>query len=113
MWQLVDNISSRLSAVDVVTVATQDVVDTLHDHFKAIRLAQKRWETTAGIAYRFYIIKITVTSVLMVICIMRSLCFCPSAAHSLFKQSVLNGHLSYTATNFGPLGDRLRHILLC
>ena len=40
MWQLVDNISSRLSDIDVVTVATQDVVETLHDHFKNIRLAQ-------------------------------------------------------------------------
>lgn len=42
MWQLVDNISSRLSAVDFVTVATQDVVETLYYHFKTIRLAQKR-----------------------------------------------------------------------
>jgi hypothetical protein len=30
--------------------------------------------------------------------------FCLSAAHSLLKQSVLNGHLSYTATNFWSLG---------
>ncbi|KAK7097610.1 sorting nexin-25-like [Littorina saxatilis] len=42
MWQLVDNFSSRLSNIDVVTVATQDVVATLYEHFKHIRLAQKR-----------------------------------------------------------------------
>ena len=42
MWQLVDNISSRLSDIDVVTIATQDVVETLHDHFKNIRLAQSQ-----------------------------------------------------------------------
>ncbi|KAK7496497.1 hypothetical protein BaRGS_00012149 [Batillaria attramentaria] len=42
MWQLVDNISSRLSEIDVVTVLTKDVVDTLYEHFKSIRLAQKR-----------------------------------------------------------------------
>jgi hypothetical protein len=37
---------------------------------------------------------------LTIICVMRPLCFCPAAAHSLVKQSVLNGHLSHTATNF-------------
>ncbi|KAL8624040.1 hypothetical protein ACOMHN_041630 [Nucella lapillus] len=42
MWQLIDNISSRLSDIDVVRVATQDVVETLYYHFKCIRLAQKR-----------------------------------------------------------------------
>jgi hypothetical protein len=47
---------------------------------------------------------------LTIICVMWPLCFCPSAAHSLLKQSVLNGHLSYTATNFWPMGDRLRQI---
>jgi hypothetical protein len=47
---------------------------------------------------------------LTVICVTQPLCFCPSAAHSLQKQSVLNGHLSYTATNFGSLGDCLRQI---
>ena len=42
MWQLIDNISSRLADIDVVTVASQDVVETLHYHFKSIRVAQKR-----------------------------------------------------------------------
>jgi hypothetical protein len=32
--------------------------------------------------------------------VVRPHCFCPSAAHSLLKQPVLNGHPSYTATNF-------------
>jgi hypothetical protein len=32
---------------------------------------------------------------LAVICVMWPLCFCPSAAHSLLKQSVLNAHLLY------------------
>jgi hypothetical protein len=51
----------------------------------------------------------TVKSVLTVIClqwpsVLCSHCFCPSAAHYLLKQSVLNGHLSYTATNFWSPG---------
>jgi hypothetical protein len=35
---------------------------------------------------------VTVKSVPTVICVMQPLCFCPSAAHSLLKQSVLYGH---------------------
>lgn len=42
MWQLVDNITSRMSEIDVVTVVTKDVVDTLYEHFKNVRLAQRR-----------------------------------------------------------------------
>jgi hypothetical protein len=53
----------------------------------------------------------------MVICVMQPLCFCPSAAHSLQKQSVLNSHLSYAATNFWspgwPLKTDLTVILSC
>jgi tryptophan-rich sensory protein len=37
---------------------------------------------------------------LMAICLMQPDCFWPSIAHCLSKQSVLNSHLSYTATNF-------------
>jgi hypothetical protein len=40
---------------------------------------------------------------LTVICVMWPLCVCPSAAHFLLKQSVLNSHLSCTATNFWSL----------
>jgi hypothetical protein len=36
----------------------------------------------------------------MAICLRRPVCFGPSVTHCLSKQSVLNGHLSYTATNF-------------
>jgi hypothetical protein len=32
---------------------------------------------------------------LMAICLMRPVCFCLSAAHSLLKHCVLNDHLSY------------------
>jgi hypothetical protein len=39
---------------------------------------------------------------------MRPLCFCPSVAHFLLKQSVLNSHLSYTATNFWSPGWLLK-----
>jgi hypothetical protein len=35
---------------------------------------------------------------------MQSVCFWPSVAHCLSKQSVLNGHLSFTATNFWSPG---------
>lgn len=53
MWQLVDNISSRLSEIDVVTVVTKDVVDTLYEHFKNIRLAQKREGDQVENVHRF------------------------------------------------------------
>jgi hypothetical protein len=49
---------------------------------------------------------------LTVTCVMCPLCFCTSAAHYLLKQSVLNGHLSDTATNFGSLGDKLACIYI-
>jgi hypothetical protein len=39
---------------------------------------------------------------------MRPLCFCPSAAHSQLKQSVLNGHLSFKATNVWSPGWPLK-----
>jgi hypothetical protein len=57
----------------------------------------------------------TVESVLTVTCLKRSSvlcgrCFCPLAAHSLWKQSVLNGCLSYRPLIFGPQGDHLRQI---
>jgi hypothetical protein len=45
---------------------------------------------------------------LTVVCVMRPLCFCPAAAHSLLKESVLNGHLSYTSTNFWSPGWLLK-----
>jgi hypothetical protein len=46
---------------------------------------------------------------LTVICVMRPLCL--SAAHFLLKQFVLNGHLSYAATNvWSPLVTDLRQI---
>jgi hypothetical protein len=41
---------------------------------------------------------------LTVICVLRPLSFCFSAAHPLLKQSVLNGHLSYTSTIFWSRG---------
>jgi hypothetical protein len=41
-------------------------------------------------------------------CVMWPLCFCPSAAHSLLKQSVLNGHLYNTVTNFWSSGWPLK-----
>jgi hypothetical protein len=45
---------------------------------------------------------------LTIISVMWPPCFCPSAAHFLFKQSVLNGHLSYTATKFWSPGWPLK-----
>jgi hypothetical protein len=45
---------------------------------------------------------------LTIIWVMRLLCFCPYAAHSVLKKSVLNSQLSYTDTNFWSLGWPLK-----
>ena len=39
---MVDTLATRLSKVDMVKFITQDLVNTLHNHFKEIRLASKK-----------------------------------------------------------------------
>jgi hypothetical protein len=46
----------------------------------------------------------------IVIRLMRPIPIWPSAAHSLFRQSVRNGHLSHTATDFWSPGLRWRFL---
>ncbi|ESO93906.1 hypothetical protein LOTGIDRAFT_228630 [Lottia gigantea] len=48
VWQMIGELSTRLSKIDTVTVLTQDIVDILTDHFKDIRLANKRPNMKSG-----------------------------------------------------------------
>ncbi|XP_041357035.1 sorting nexin-25-like isoform X2 [Gigantopelta aegis] len=42
IWQTIEELSKRLSKIDFVKVIAQDVVDHLHNHFRDIRLANKK-----------------------------------------------------------------------
>ncbi len=42
MWQMIEELSKRLSRIDFVKVITQEVVDRLHDHYRDIRYAARK-----------------------------------------------------------------------
>ena len=42
LWEVIENTSNKLSKIDWVRFATQDVVYRLQEHFQNIRLASKK-----------------------------------------------------------------------